>query len=96
VCKSQKFQYFSQAIHSCALNTQLDFQNYALQVLIRCLIGFESWHKALMCLYGFLFLLLVAETLLKHVLVGRMSGIDLRVTPVALADNQCDIGYDKL
>jgi hypothetical protein len=39
--------------------------NYALQVLIRCLIGFESWRKALMCLYGLLFLLLVAETLLN-------------------------------
>jgi hypothetical protein len=49
-----------------------------------------------MSLYGFLFLLLVAETLLKHVLVGRMSGIDLRVTPVALAVSQCDMGYDKL
>jgi hypothetical protein len=39
--------------------------------------------------------LLIAETLLRHALVGRMSGIDPRVTPIALADNQCDMGYDK-
>jgi hypothetical protein len=36
----------------------------------------------------------VSESLLGQVLVGRMSGIDLRVTPIALADNQFDVGYD--
>jgi hypothetical protein len=28
-------------------------------------------------------------------LVGRMPGIDLRVTPIALDDTQCGMGYDK-
>jgi len=41
-------------------------------------------------------LLSVAETLLRQALVGRMSGIDLRMIPIALADNEYDMGYDKL
>ena len=40
-------------------------------------------------------LLLMSETFFSQVLVGRMSGIDLRVTPIALDDNQCGMGYDK-
>jgi len=37
----------------------------------------------------------VAETILMQAFVGRMTLIDLRVTPIALAGNQCDMGYDK-
>jgi hypothetical protein len=59
------------------------------------LLGFESGRKALTCLYGFLFLLLAAETLLWQAMIGKMYRIDLRVTPVALADNKCDMGYNK-
>jgi hypothetical protein len=48
-----------------------------------------------MCLYGFLFLLLAAETLLGQATIGKMYGIDLRVTPISLADNKSDMGYNK-